>query len=61
MQAAVARFADSAGFKELLTRNWHLLVTATGAEHVSTIPCVRNRGENGKEKIRSSLTKLPEF
>lgn len=53
MQAAVARFADSAGFKELLTGNGHLLVTATGAEHVSTIPCVRNRGGMEKKRLEA--------
>lgn len=59
MEAAVAGFADSAGLEELLAGNGHLLVTATGAEHVATIPCIRNRGE--MEKIRRSLTKLPEL
>lgn len=51
MQTAVARFADSAGLKELLAGNWHLLVTAAGAEHVAAIPCVRNRGEMEKTKL----------
>lgn len=43
MQAAVAGFADPARFKELLAGDWHLLVTAAGAKHISTIPSVRNR------------------
>lgn len=50
VEAAVAGFADSAGLKELLAGNGHLLVTATGAEHVATIPCIRNRGEMEKKR-----------
>lgn len=49
VQAAVAGFADSAGFEELLAGNGHLLVTAAGAEHVATIPCSRERGEREKK------------
>lgn len=43
MQAAVAGFADPAGFEELLAGHRHLLVTAAGAKHIPTIPWIRNR------------------
>lgn len=40
MQAAIARLAHSARFKELLAGNWNLLVTTAGAEYVPTVPAV---------------------
>lgn len=59
VQAAVARLAHSAGFKELLAGNGHLLVTAAGAEDVAAIPCIRNRGEMERlETVWQSYLKI---
>lgn len=54
MQAAVAGFADPAGFEELLAGNRRLLVTAAGAKHISTIPSVRN-GKKKKKKEKKNM------
>lgn len=65
MQAAIARLAHSARFKELLAGNWNLLVTTAGAEYVPTVPRLINtisvparRGERAQRRSQLQTSGL---